>query len=121
MPDDKRLIGIERRRFSDAVSLEEIELHIEERIKKHLEKHSKEEADMFDRKFNEIKDMFKSAFPEGNLFKHLEYHEEQIEYMKSQREFYSDLKKRGSFWLLVLLATAMGKAAWEYMKAKVGG
>lgn len=117
---DKPYLGIERRRFSDAVCIDELERHIEERIKEHMANHTAEELKMMDRKFDELKMFFSTAFPDGNLFKHLEYHEEQIAYMKEQREFYADLKKRSVFWILTLALGGLGMVVVEYVKVKWG-
>lgn len=114
-----KFLGIERRRFSDAISLEELERHVEARIKEHMEKHAAAEAKMFETKFDELKVLFSSAFPDGPL-KHYEYHEEQILYMKEQRAFYADLKRRSAFWILTLIIGATGMAVWEYIKVKLG-
>lgn len=121
MSDDRLdYIGLERRRISGALKIEDLNLHIEERIKHHLEVNREKELAAIDAKFADLKSCFMSAFPDDDPRMHREYHLEQIRYMKEQREFYADLKKKGAFALLVFFAGLIGTAAWEMIKRKLG-
>lgn len=115
--EEKTFVGIERRRRSGAFSIEELKEYIEERIKDSRET----EIVLMNKRFDSMEQMFKSAFPDGDPRKHRDYHQEQIDYIREQREFYADLKKKSAFGLLVFFASAIGMAMWEYLKKKLAG
>lgn len=65
-----------------------------------------------DRKFDEQRHLFMSAFPDGDPILHCEYHKEQIELMKSRkalnRAVLEKLVSGGAWSALLAMAAALG-------------
>ena len=74
-----------------------------------------------DRKFDEQRHLFMSAFPDGDPILHCEYHKEQIELMKSRKALNRAVLEKlvsGGAWSALL---AVAAALWMWVQSHMGG
>jgi len=94
---------------------EQIDAKIQAAMTAHADKHTAQ----LDARMKELRDMFSSAFPDGDPSGHRTYHEAQIKYMEERVKLWQDIRGKtlaGVVWLGLL---ALGTAVWEYVKAAV--
>ena len=93
---------------------------IKDRIRDQLQQHAKQEMEVIERRFAELKDLLSSAFPNEDPIKHRQYHEEVIDYMRERRELWKSIRDKSLSGLVWALLAAVGTAVWQYLKVKIG-
>lgn len=73
-----------------------------------------------DGKFNELRTLFLSGFPEGDPALHRAYHVEQIEMIRARKQFYRGLIEKSAFGVIAAMAGAMVTAMVLYIKTYLG-
>lgn len=79
-----------------------------------------------DRSISEVAELFRKAFPHGDIHAHREFHQAQMEAQRAQAEFWRalrlDIAKKGLWGVLVVLVGLMvaGASVW-WEKVKSGG
>lgn len=94
-------------RLVEAAVKEAMEEH-EEKVKKHL-----------DDRFDELKDIMLSAFPNGDPVGHKEFHQKQIEYMNDKIALWKEIRSKSIIGVLWATAGFIALAVLEYVKRSV--
>lgn len=102
------------------MSLVELENHIDRRVKQRLDEYMIVQAKGLDARFDELKDLLKSAFPGGDPIQHKMYHDEAIAFMQERRRLWQSVREKTLTGLVWMGLTALGAAVWSYVKAKMG-
>ena len=80
----------------------------EERVKKHL-----------DDRFDELKAIMLSAFPNGDPIGHKQFHQKQIDYMNERIALWKEIRSKSIIGILWAAAGFMAMAVLEYIKRSV--
>lgn len=112
--------GDERRR-TGPMTLRELEDHIDLRIRLRLAEHAAEEKSALDSRFDELKVLLISAFPDGDPAKHRQYHDEVMDWMRERRDLMRAIREKTITALVWALMVGVGTALWQALKTKFGG
>lgn len=69
------------------------------------------------RNMEEMRELFDSAFPEGDPKGHRAYHEEQLALLKERTAFWREIRQKTLVALLWAALLALGTATLDYLKA----
>lgn len=103
-------VGLNRREPTQMTKL------IEETVKGAVESHEAKVKLHLDGRFDELKGIMLSAFPDGDPIGHRQFHQIQIDYMNERRQLWKDIRSKGIIGLLWLVLGLVGTAVWEYLK-----
>lgn len=112
--------GDERRR-TGPMTLRELEDHIDLRIRLRLAEHAAEEKNALDSRFDELKVLLTSAFPDGDPTKHRQYHDEVMDWMRERRDLMKAIREKTVTALVWALMVGAGTALWKTLTTKIGG
>ncbi len=92
---------------------------VEDAVKEAMEEHEEKVRQHLDARFNELKAIMLSAFPDGDPIGHRQYHQKQIDYMNERIALWRDIRNKSVVGTLWLLGSFIAMAAWEYIKRQV--
>jgi len=110
----------EERRRTPQMTLAELEMHIDNRIKIRLDEHAHKEEQRMKEQFDELKELLRSGFPGGDPEEHRRYHQEVIEFMQERRQLWRSIREKTLTGLVWAGAVGLGTMIWHYVKAKLG-
>jgi C4-dicarboxylate-specific signal transduction histidine kinase len=87
---------------------------IDERIAHHLNESERRQKSRMDEGFDQVCDLLRSAFPDGDPVEHRKAHEQMIEFHKQRAEFYRDLKRQLAGKGLLAVLGLILIAVWHY-------
>lgn len=103
------------RRVSPGHLTELVEVAVNEAMVKHEDKVRKHLDDRFD----ELKAIMLSAFPNGDPVGHKEFHQKQIEYMNDKIALWKEIRSKSIIGILWATAGFIAMAVLEYVKRSV--
>lgn len=92
---------------------------IEQALKQAMERHDVQVKAHLDNRFDELKNIMLSAFPDGDPVGHRQYHQTQIDYMNERRLLWKDIRSKSIIGGLWLLLGFLGMAVIEYLKREI--
>ena len=92
---------------------------VEAAVRVAMEKHEDKAKQHLDSRFDELKAIMTSAFPEGDPVGHRQYHQKQIDYMNERMSLWKDIRSKSIIGILWLMLGFVGMAVLEYAKRKV--
>lgn len=92
---------------------------IEAAVKEAVEKNEARVKQHLDNRFDELKSIMLSAFPDGDPVGHKQYHQTQIDYMNERRQLWKDIRSKSVIGLLYLGLTLIGTAVWQYLQREI--
>jgi hypothetical protein len=92
---------------------------IDQAVAAAMEQHESDSRRHMDKRFDELKAIMLSGFPENDPAGHRQYHQKQIDYMNERIALWRELRSKGVIGLLWLTLGLLGTAVWEYIKSEV--
>lgn len=92
---------------------------VEEAVQDAMDKLEVKVKAHLDHRFDELKAIMLSAFPDGDPIGHKQYHQKQIDYMNERISLWKDIRSKSIIGTLWLLAGFIGMATLEYVKRKL--
>ena len=103
---------------------------LEAAVKQAMEKHEvkiKQELEIteaktkahLDHRFDELKLIMISAFPDGDPVGHKQYHQVQIDFMNERRALWKDIRSKSIVGIIFMLLGFLGMAVIEYAKREI--
>lgn len=106
-----------RRPLPGGVTLDDLNAHIDLRVMMALQAHEKRMGERMDRRFDELGDLFRSAFPEGDPVTHRRVHEARINRAATWARVWQGIAQAVGTTVLLAVLGFLGLAAYQHMLA----
>lgn len=97
-------------------SRQRIKYMVEVAVKQAMEEHEVKVRQHLDDRFDELKAIMLSAFPNGDPIGHKEFHQKQIEYMNDRIALWKEIRSKSIIGILWAGAGFIAMAVLEYVK-----
>lgn len=92
---------------------------VEVAVKEAMAKHEVKVKEHLDSRFDELKSIMLSAFPDGDPIGHKIYHQKQIDYMNEKIALWKDIRSKSIIGVLWAVLGFVGMATLEYLKREI--
>lgn len=103
-----------------SMSLDELRAHIDVRVMRALQDHEDRMSQRFDRRFDEMIALVRSAFPNDDPTSHRKAHEDMINLVTARRQFIEAITRNLATWGLIGVLGFLALSVWTLVKAKLG-
>lgn len=97
-------------------SRQRIKYMVEVAVKQAMEEHEVKVRQHLDSRFDELKSIMLSAFPENDPVKHREFHQKQIDFMNEKIALWKEIRSKSIVGILWASAGFVAMAILEYVK-----